>query len=873
MKKNIIMPPSPKKEKLQILKLFGGISTFEFVISIIFLLTIGILMIFVFNGSLPIIVFAIISSLIIGTNFFLIRTNPKTNLKGWKTILNFMLFSISKKDFFEDEVLEFFPRIKETNDDILKYNDYFVSGFFLQGKNLLTIDEIYRRKIINDFNVLLKEEVNLYFYIYDERINYENTIDYLKKEGNFNRNLENRELNNYKWLKNSNKQLGKTISGIKNIQNNKSKKEKKYVLILSSKNEKSLKDSVKKIGNILKDRSMFLEKEINKIELKQIIDKYLFFENIQTNKQISFDSEFIKFGNEYVSFELLDNYPVVLSDGWLNKVLNEKNIMINFNIKPLDNASLIFQLDKSIQNNNLKLKSGSRVSDSQKKEIQIINQGYQQLLSSLKINGEIAKEFSVLLILKSDDLDELKKQRHELRKKLSKENFNLVNLKYRQFEAFKHSLPFSESEISDEVLRESTSMILASSWPFTYEKHYDKNGMFLDNPFKRNEIIIFDPRNMINSRTNSNIFFLATSGAGKSKTVSSLLDFNIKRGEKIFIIDPENEYSELSDYYGGRTIDLSGSSEFKINPLQVFADEENSSYLKSHITFLSSFFEILFNDLSNFQLSKINEYLRIFYLERKINDEKIKNNYDEIVWPTFNEFHMFLSKLIKNESKLIKLQLLEIESYVSELSIGSYSHIWNGRTSIDLSSPITIFDVHKMIDNEKLVSAQMFLISKIVWGEVENNNKLNKNLPNEHKKWITLAIDEAHLLMNSKNKTSLEWITQATKRIRKRNGSIYIITQNLSDFLGDGEIRHLSSKIINNCTYSFIGALKPQDLSEYLELYKKYGGVSKYETKFLANARKFQFVLSVGTEKKIYLQDTSPTQLNYEPLGWRFDNE
>ena len=63
--------------------------------------------------------------------------------------------------------------------------------------------------------------------------------------------------------------------------------------------------------------------------------------------------------------------------------------------------------------------------------------------------------------------------------------------------------------------------------------------------FKRNE-----------QRVNSNMVIVGKSGSGKSYATKSLLTNLASEDAKIFILDPENEYSELAHTLHGKVINV-----------------------------------------------------------------------------------------------------------------------------------------------------------------------------------------------------------------------------------------------------------------------------------------------------------------------------
>ena len=75
-----------------------------------------------------------------------------------------------------------------------------------------------------------------------------------------------------------------------------------------------------------------------------------------------------------------------------------------------------------------------------------------------------------------------------------------------------------------------------------------------------------------------------------------------------------------------------------------------------------------------------------------------------------------------------------------------------------------------------------------------------------------------------------------TKRIRKYNGILYIISQNVNDFIGSEAIKTQSQGIINNCSYQFIHHLAPNDLQDYDNLVSAAGRLNDYQKDRISNA-------------------------------------
>ncbi|WP_210371045.1 hypothetical protein, partial [Borreliella garinii] len=74
------------------------------------------------------------------------------------------------------------------------------------------------------------------------------------------------------------------------------------------------------------------------------------------------------------------------------------------------------------------------------------------------------------------------------------------------------------------------------------------------------------------------------------------------------------------------------------------------------------------------------------------------------------------------------------------------------------------------------------------------------------------------------------------KRIRKYNGSLIIITQNINDFSGNETIKKKFTVILNSAQYWLIGGLQPEDLNALNQMYQQSGGLSDAVKNYLSKA-------------------------------------
>lgn len=831
---------SSKSEARKIIPILGGLGISEILILLLTTIIFTLTLLMEIEKLIPMYSFFIINIFTILLTLFLIRSQNDTNLKGWE----FIYLSIGY--IFKNKRIEIKSKgfKKQTEKEILKVTDDFYLGYFIDGKNINSINkdnidvELNKfKRILNSINCKFKIiKVNLNFNIENIKNNFEKQISITKNK--------------------------KIISGIeKNLTSlaDKNLSKNRYVIFFSFKSLEEAKEKKKYFDNLFFEETNFAQQALNINEMEILINE-ITLRNIKAieihEKQTSIALKIKKKSIHYSYFYISDISKLV-NTGWLSKLFNSNDYLVQilFN-ENNENEALLEEVQKELKKNKIAMSESNKSQNALDKRT--INNLLLNEQKNLRSGLTQSKDVSILIRIEDESEKEIKSKYRELSKILKEDGIKISNLKFNQLNAFNLTNSSELSNLEFKISEELTTELIASSWPFMISDVLDRNGLIVG----EEKFNVIDFKSRSNTRINSNMFVLASSGAGKTTTVSTIIDNNIKNGDKIFIIDPENEYRKIADYYNGKVVDFSNET---INILQVIPDNNENS-IKEHVTFIASFFKNLFNDITDLQLAKLKEYVLFLYSSKKIDENKVKRKYKSIDWPVLSDLKKVYEKKVIKEDKSIMEQMLVLGSYINELVDGSFSKLWNCQTKMNFESEIIIFDISRYVENIKVTSSLMNVISKIVWNEMNKIYEENKN--SDEEKWSSLIIDEAHLLMNKNNIDSLEWISQVTKRIRKRNGSIFIISQNVSDFLGDQQVKHISSKIINNCTYSLIGQLKPSDVSDLDDMYEASGGLTEYERNYLINAKKFEFILNIGQDKKLFLKNTRPNFLNKESLGW-----
>ena len=98
---------------------------------------------------------------------------------------------------------------------------------------------------------------------------------------------------------------------------------------------------------------------------------------------------------------------------------------------------------------------------------------------------------------------------------------------------------------------EFTSDIFATSLPIPESSLLDPEGFILGSS-TAGQPVLWDLFYRDSTRINSNMVILGTSGSGKSFFTKKIVAQHLRENNKIFIIDPENEYQKLTRETNGQ---------------------------------------------------------------------------------------------------------------------------------------------------------------------------------------------------------------------------------------------------------------------------------------------------------------------------------
>ncbi len=286
------------------------------------------------------------------------------------------------------------------------------------------------------------------------------------------------------------------------------------------------------------------------------------------------------------------------------------------------------------------------------------------------------------------------------------------------------------------------------------------------------------------------------------------------------------------------------------NPFHIIASledgEENNSFY-AHLQFLEQFYRLILTGIHSDSLELLNRITQELYERKGIDAKTDLIKLKSTDYPTFDDLNQLIEEKLSLETDDYSKTCLKILiNYVSKFKTGGRnSNLWNGYTTFSPQENFIAFNFQKLLANKNDVTAnaQMLLVLKWLENEIIKNRDYNTKFKTKRK--IVVVVDECHLFIDEKYPIALDFMFQLAKRIRKYEGMLIIITQNVKDFAGTPEIARKSSAIINVSQYSLIFALSPNDMTELCKLYENAGSINEYEKNSIVhNPRGSAFLIS-----------------------------
>ena len=536
---------------------------------------------------------------------------------------------------------------------------------------------------------------------------------------------------------------------------------------------------------------------------------------------IKFFADYYIIGDSYRCVWVIKEYPPnTETQAILSQLADRSGVTLRIYHRLVDSAEQRKIIQNATRRNRLK-SGGDDVNDTVEAERNL--QDVVEMLSNLHRNREPLLHCAVYLEMKARNMEALKELQSDIAMEFTRSKLTFDRLTLRQKEGFYSVMPLGCNMFGAQYERVLPAMSAANLYPFNFSGKTDPEGLYIGrDKYGTNILVDFDRR--ADDKTNSNILILGNSGQGKSYLMKLILTNLRESGKRILCLDVEGEYKSLcEDGLGGCYIDFM-SGQYLINPLEPKAwtdglDEIDATTpdafkrvtrLSQHIAFLKDFFRS-YKDFDDVQIDTIEILLTKLYARFGIDDTTDYTKKRPQDYPIMQDFY----KLCDEEYQAFDRQrkylyteetLREVCLGIHSMCVGSESKYFNGYTNIT-DDAFLVFGVKGIMDtNKKLKDVMLFNILSYMSNQLLGIGN------------TAASIDELYMYLT--NMTAIEYIRNAMKRVRKKESSIILASQNIEDFLIP-EIREFTKPLFSIPTHQFLfnaGQINPREYMDALQV-------------------------------------------------------
>lgn len=523
----------------------------------------------------------------------------------------------------------------------------------------------------------------------------------------------------------------------------------------------------------------------------------------------------IESGSNFIRVLTIVDYPKVKTGNWLAELKRKKgNITIVQHLESSNSYQMVDYYNKAIKN-----KEAEKISTYdplKKKRLEKAIETAEMQMNKY-LDSEVTYVYqSMYVYLQANSLNELDILTESVENTLMKLQLRPMTTTKAMYHAFWSAIPIGENLLREYAYQQSNTEVASSTFPFDdgemldLSPHSDIEGTNKDTD-SLIAINYQDKRNVLNQ----NMVVIGTSGVGKTTYMKMKIMRYIAKGVKVFIIDPENEYTDIVKKYGGDVVHLSSNASTIINPLEIFSstlidDDDGDDTLevtmdllvKNKIQRVKGFFQVLKPDLDQVEKSILDRVLRDVYRNSGVLRYQRIEDISHEQWPILSDVYTQIENLKEIDNE--RYSKIQDFYFILDTYINGSNTLFNGTTNINLDNDLISFDL-KALQNEKDSQGGAYLNTfSYLWDEITKNKSEN----------IKLFVDEFHFL--TQNPDASSFFYQAYKRFRKYNAGAIAGTQQIQDVL-EGTLdngKNVGQAIIGNSYTKVFFGLDNQGLED-----------------------------------------------------------
>lgn len=497
-------------------------------------------------------------------------------------------------------------------------------------------------------------------------------------------------------------------------------------------------------------------------DLKEHMKKGHSFKDWLCPDSMEFQKDYFRLNGRWGRVLYLQGYASYIKDSMISELCSlDRSLMLSIDILPVPTDEAVREIQNKLlgvetnaANWQRKQNAANNFSAVLPYDMELQRKETKEMLDDLTTRDQRMMFGLVTMVHLADTKEQLDSDTETILTVARKHMCQMSVLRWQQKDGLDTVLPYGLRKI--QVLRTLTTESTAVLIPFRAQEIMQAGGIYYGQNAVSKNMIVADRRKLLNG----NSFRLGVSGSGKSFSAKEeIVSIALSTDDDILILDPESEFGLLAEALGGEVIRVSATSDTHLNAMDMdraYGDERNPLIEKSE--FILSLFEQLVGagGVSAKEKSILDRCAYDVYREYMANNYTGEPS-------TLKDLYHALLKQPEPEARGLALS--------SELFITGSLNTFAQPTNVDTKARIIAYDIREL--GEQLMPIGMLVTLDAIFNRVIQNWKKGKTT------WV--FADEFYLLF--RYQYSADFFYKLWKRIRKYNGLVTGLTQNVDELL------------------------------------------------------------------------------------------
>lgn len=534
--------------------------------------------------------------------------------------------------------------------------------------------------------------------------------------------------------------------------------------------------------------------------------------------------KYLMVDNKYICSIYIKQYPK--ESGFLeiiDSIPKDVEYDISIYIQKQDTYDVLKKISYQISNLRSELKD-TRKNQLDLDIMEITTKDAKNLRREIQINNEEIFKINFQITFFHKDLEKLFTLVKDFQNRLYSKQIisNISNFRHLDF--YLNSLPYINQNNKKKTSSYITTSSLANIFPFYTKNILDRNGIVIGSTKYENKLCILDIFD--EKYLNSNMCIFGSSGAGKSFFIKLFILKQYISGKKQVVFDPEGEYGNILQNLGAVYLFSNNNLANYKNILdidEIDVQNDKANFLSNKINQVLTLITRLLDTTSQAEEEKIKKAIYDSYLKFNITEDI------ESIYKKSTDENLYLNKTIidKNQFPTLfdiyeQIKSQNLKKKFKDLILNKLK-CFSKTTNIDDKISLIGIDL-KAYDNK----TSAILIRYFIERELKNMEE------NNYKNPTIIYIDEVWKYLKSSLKENIsDLVFLMYKTIRKKNASMILITQEMSDlFLGENF--DYAKSILNNSEFKMFFKMSYSDV----ELFKNIGEIEEEDIHNISKLQK-----------------------------------